>query len=171
MNRMNRAAEATMLATILFLVIATDTATGQNETGNGQAVTGEVLFTGKLMGYFRLPNQQSFDTASPDKPCPAPPDSKRNSMDRAKQERMYPSDDAQAFISQYRDYRDYSGSILVGTGDNFSPNYYSRVLVDAPTEARPEKGSEPVSLAPNKELWNWDSIAPRWTWYNSNVSK
>ena len=38
-------------------------------------------------------------------------------------------------------------------------------------EARPEKGSEPVSLAPNKELWNWDSIAPMWTWYNSNVSK
>ena len=62
MHRVNRAAEATMLATILFLVTATDTATGQNETGNARAVTAEVLFTGKLMGYFRLP---AFQISSP----------------------------------------------------------------------------------------------------------
>jgi hypothetical protein len=75
MNRVNRAAEATMLATILFLVIVTDTPTSQNETRNAQgvqlslevhptspsdlevagkhpALAGEVLFTGKLMATF-----------------------------------------------------------------------------------------------------------------------
>jgi hypothetical protein len=155
-----------------YVVEAEFVPTGEKQTARfvvRPPLTAEVLFTGKLMGYYRLPDQQTFTTASPEKPClPPPADKGKNEIDRPERQRMFPSDDAQAFIDHYRG-RD-EASLLVGTGDNFSPNYYSRVLMDAPTEAPLAQGSAPVPLAPNKELWNWDPRARGWTWYDRKTS-
>ena len=91
--------------------------------------TASVLFTGKLMGYYRLPDKQSIQSND----C-EPPGSDAQ-----------PSRDAQVFIDNY-EHRD-PDTLLLGTGDNFSPNYYSRVFA---SETQPDPASPP-----QKELYVW----------------
>lgn len=101
----------------------------------------EILFTGKLMGYYRLPNQQLFARSASDPPCTVPGPGHQESRD------------ATVFIEKYRQRS--LDTLLVGTGDNFAPNYYSRVLYGATND----DGSSP----PAKELYSWEG--KNWLWY------
>lgn len=111
----------------------------------------DILFTGKLMGYYRLPHQQQFNV-NKTLPCTAP-----NSTDSE----AVASPDADVFIKNFIESSNdnLSSRILVGTGDNFAPNYYSRVLVNSPTH----------TSEPGKELWEWDPGNSTWDWYRDAI--
>lgn len=107
-----------------------------------------ILFTGKLFGYFRLPNKQAFeDGKDPKNPCPSP------ARIASGDERM--SVDAEVFMKIREDNR---AALLLGTGDNFAPNYYSRVITP---EFQP-------GLNLHKEAYEWDpwNGTGEWTLYN-----
>src|SRR5579864_9356437 len=88
-----------------------------------------ILFTGKLMGYYRLPDKQSLQSNDCEAPGPG----------------AQASRDAQVFIDNYAG-RD-PDTLLLGTGDNFSPNYYSRVFA---TETQSD-----LANPFQKELYVW----------------
>lgn len=102
-----------------------------------------ILFTSKLMGYYRLPDKQSFSVLSSDSPCPLPSEDHPASRD------------ARVFFQNFETHD--ADTILVGTGDNFAPNYYSRVL-----EGRRDRP---------KELYDWDAGQGAWTPYASPSSQ
>jgi hypothetical protein len=102
----------------------------------------EILFTSKLMGYFRMPDHQPYQRTPSDPRCPV-------TWGDA-------SPDARIFIENFRNRP--RNTLLVGTGDNFAPNYYSRVLHGAPRVA-----PDGTLRAPGKELYQWDE--EKWTWY------
>jgi 5'-nucleotidase, C-terminal domain len=105
----------------------------------------KIFFTGRLMGYYRLPNEQPF--AGPPSGCPPTPSPDDLSPDAWVFAHNYFADN---FKDRLRD------AVLVGTGDNFSPNYYSRVFTKEPPQW-------PKGKWPNKELWDWDG--KKWVWY------
>ncbi len=79
------------------------------------------LLTGKLFGYFRSPDKQSkTDGSDVHNPCPA--------AEKIQSGAETMSPDAAAFITVRATNRN-RAAILLGTGDTFSPNYYSRVIV------------------------------------------
>lgn len=76
----------------------------------------DILFTGRLMGYYRLPNRQMF---AGDTGCNAAKEA---------------SADAKLFFDTFP-YKDGDHQIRLGVGDNFAPNYYSRAFANLSTEA------------------------------------
>ena len=95
-----------------------------------------IAYTGKLLGYFRVPSEQARSLTG----CP----------DRAAGR----SEDADRFLKERDKNHD---AILVGTGDNFSPQLESRVFT---AEAAPREAKEYVP--DNKELYSWDYAAKKW---------
>lgn len=96
-------------------------------------------YTGKLLGYFRVPSEQARDSF---RGCP----------DRERDKSV----DAAAFLTKSEKHLD---AILVGTGDNFSPQLESRVFKTGDT---PRDSKEYIPR--NKELYSWDFLNkdPRW---------
>jgi hypothetical protein len=123
-----------------------------------------ILFTGKLMGYFRFPNHQSVQLGpEANGPyCTDPTKAVRPTDGTEIQEGEALSPDAQVFIDTYGDgHRGVSNDkVLVGTGDNFAPNYYSRIFF--PTLPHFEN-------RPGKELYEWDLTARAWKPYDQNT--
>jgi hypothetical protein len=93
------------------------------------------------MGYYRLPNHRALTRSPSDPRCPVPT------------KEIAASPDAEVFIKNFRNRP--TETVLVGTGDNFAPNYYSRVLKDEQQTA--------VTHPPGKELYQWDGT--QWLWY------
>jgi hypothetical protein len=108
------------------------------------------LLTGKLFGYFRSPSRQTeSDGADPQHPCPA--------AETIEFDKTIMSPDAAEFV---RVIKDRSQSILLGTGDNFSPNYYSRVMV-----------SDALNLHKEEQEWDAYQNPPHWVKYNEVSDK
>jgi hypothetical protein len=121
-----------------------------------------LLFTGKLMGYFRFPNHEpTVKGMEWDRPhCTDPTNAFLAGKDTEIPEQAL-SADAQIFINAYGEKHHGVAfeKVLVGTGDNFAPNYYSRVF----------SGTWP----PGKELYDWDVFAHTWisaTASNNNLA-
>jgi len=99
-----------------------------------------ILYTGRLFGYFRWPDQQ---TASPllKDACDLrnTPNDPTNS----------PNDNARDFLEALKAKAPYQQRILVGTGDNFAPELFSRTIND-PNAAT----GDPRGL---KDNYVWDS--------------
>ena len=110
-----------------------------------------IIYTGKLMGYFRSPSLQ----ASGLKGCPSLPTAKAGATVDTK-----PSNAAAVvFRSTLPD-----GAILVGTGDNFSPQLEARTFSPAPPPS--SSGAPAGSLIPaQKELYSWYQEGPNWVFY------
>ena len=120
---------------------------GDREKGRfdvGPPIDKDILFTSKLMGYYRLPDRQGFVPPSLETPCPLP----GKNYELA-------SRDAAVFMKRVEN-RD-RGTVLVGTGDNFAPNYYARAFAGPADKDHPVLG---------KELYDWDSDAKGWAWYD-----
>jgi len=99
-----------------------------------------IAYTGELLGYFRVPSEQSRSlTICPDW-----------TADR--------SEDAARFLTERNKKENYD-AILVGTGDNFSPQLESRVFK---AKAAPADAKEYVP--DNKELYSWDYLAKDKMW-------
>jgi hypothetical protein len=81
----------------------------------------DIVFTGRLMGYYRLPDKQGFEFKG-DLPCVP--------------EKEKASPDAGTFFDNFP-YQRNEHQIRVGMGDNFAPNYFGRAF------ANPDDGGDP----------------------------
>lgn len=109
-----------------------------------------LLYTGKLMGYFRIPDWQS---PSPDRQC-------ANSKDESKAARDFASLVATKPGDQPQD--TWAGAILVGTGDNFSPEIEAREFCFPPDD----RGGIPSGYyRTGKEYFLWNGDSQRWVTY------
>ncbi len=112
------------------------------EQGSTQQKSVTVLYTGKLLGYYRTPILQPGNNT---RGCAVPIE---NGSEAAKE-----------FARQVQQRKMAPGAILVGTGDNFSPEYGARVFNPAPSDPL----RAPNHFAPgNKELYDWDETSDRW---------
>lgn len=120
----------------LCLLISATAAFSQNSPSSAPASDAnsstQVVYTGKLLGYFRVPSRQSLTAVSG---CPA------SSGDN-------PSQEAIGFLKLRNG--NYANAILVGTGDNFAPQFEARVFHPVPS---PSPGHYPNG---NKELFFGD---------------
>jgi hypothetical protein len=97
-----------------------------------------IIYAGKLRGYFRAPSLQAPNDS---------PGCRSGAED---------SEAARTFLAQRQNFLN---AILVGTGDNFSPQLESRMFFPAPRDSGVESGK----YAPgNKELYAWDKS---WVFY------
>jgi len=146
----------------------TSVAAGQASPTPTPTVT--IDFTGRLMGYFRVPDKQPFKVDannSADWPCPALPANDA-------------SPEAKIFLEQYPEGKtvvgDSQGSnsklkpdVLVGMGDNFSPNYFSRAFFDADLASQNNKVKPKYQgKLVEKDFWDWDATQHEWLSYDAN---
>ena len=96
----------------------------------------DIMYTGKLLGYFRTPSLQSREMRG----CPD----------------TYPSSDAAVEFFKLRKMN--SNAILVGTGDNFAPQLEARIFgIPTPDPSpSPKKNQTPSYQIENKELYYGD---------------
>jgi hypothetical protein len=123
---------------VLFILSFAFTSYGQN-----QDAPTEIIYTGRLLGYSRVPSLQAFN---------APPGCQKTSK----------ADDSEAATDflEKRNTDPYNRAILVGTGDNFSPQLEARIFDQPP--AHPKKpNSYDVG---NKELYFSDG--KKWYFYD-----
>src|SRR5205823_5717885 len=97
-----------------------------------------VLFTGRLLGYLRVPDRQAADDAG----CPRVGDLTATGA---------VSDETREFLHQVAKT---PHTVLVGAGDNFSPDSFSRIFSPAPLPGQP-----------GKDRYSWDVEARRWVPY------
>jgi hypothetical protein len=130
--QLNRLVQAALFS-LCFLAVTT-VSLAQSNT--------QVIYTGKLMGYFRTPNYQPGDAT---RGCHDP----TNSLAAEK---------FQTIRANNRD------AVLVATGDNFAPQLEARVFKPVPASAGVPAGTyEPG----NKELYYWNEDENRWVYYDA----
>jgi hypothetical protein len=132
---------------------------GQTQTPDAAVhAQARIYFTGGLYGYFRLPDRQKMEAAPGAGFYCQPPDGPGNPPASF-------STDARTFVKFYPQlHAPDSGSktppnfLLLGTGDNFGPNYGARVF-DSPSDAGDHHHE--------KELYNWDWESNSWKYYQA----
>jgi hypothetical protein len=121
-----------------------------------------IYFTGALFGYFRLPNTEAMTTGADNALagsglyCPRPTGSSTSLGIESR--------DASVFFDSYANKSD--KAVLLGTGDNFSPNYYSRAFYD-PNPDKHNSAEDPNQIKDNhyeKELYDWSWNPDGWTY-------
>ena len=123
---------------------STDTAPVVNaQTNSAPLVHAQILFTGKLMGYMRIPDQQGFEMAT----CPNVQNSGGSSgvtefLEELRKERRYLTD-KKLF------------PVLVGMGDNFAPEYEARILHE-PQDRKSPANTNFDPGRPEKYFYTWD---------------
>ena len=127
----------------LCSLIAASAIFAQKENPTPTPLPPPIIYTGKLIGYFRSPSLQPSDQIG----CPAK-DSKNASRAAAV-----------VFATALPDKK-----ILVGTGDNFSPQFEARTFSPAPL---PSSSGAPAGRFPpaQKELYSWFQDQNRWVFY------
>lgn len=132
----------------VYTVTATFDDTGRQVTAEFTlpplAMSANILLTGRLMGYYRLPDKQKFEFATGDPTCV--PDEKAASPD------------ARTFFDNFQ-YDPNDHQIRVGMGDNFAPNYFGRAF------ANPDGGRDPLetrTYGASKGVYYWDTVDSRW---------
>jgi hypothetical protein len=130
------------LSWIVFILLIPITSFSQNGTSSpsvDQEKT-EVIYTGQLLGYFRVPSLQSVTPPATLPACPATSD---NDSEAAK---------------KFKDFRQqHSNSVLLGTGDNFAPQLEARVFSFLDERTQHNK-YHPA----NKELHYFDTLQNKW---------
>jgi hypothetical protein len=115
-----------------------------------------ITYTGRLFGYFRWPGTQLLSPATfgADLPCPSLQDEKafdHNQRDVANAETFLRSVDVEP--GELASDPNFQSRVLVGTGDNFSPELSSRTLAS---------GSDGLVPYPTKDQYAWDQDSKRW---------
>jgi hypothetical protein len=98
----------------------------------------EIIYTGRFLGYARVPSLQSFTVDQKKPRCP-----------------VTSAEDSEAAIKFLARRANYKNAILLGTGDNFSPELEARILDQAPPQT-----SNQYAVG-NKELYFSDGN----TWF------
>jgi len=110
-----------------------------------------IIYTGKLIGYFRSPSLQTSGL----KGCP----SRAQALAVATRDET-PSNAAAVVLGTNLPAK----AILLGTGDNFSPQLEARTFSPAPS---PSTSGAPAGRLPpaQKELYSWYKEGPHWVFY------
>lgn len=125
---------------MIFFVVATTSNAQTTQTApipQPTPINLDVMYTGKLLGYFRVPSLQKIENF---KGC-------------------YPTSDsdsraAREFLAKRREH---TAAILVGTGDNFSPQLEARIFSDPPNQGT-------KYAVGNKELYFGNNMG--WIFYD-----
>ena len=126
------------------VVSPAQTQTNVNPAIQPPTVERRIVYTGKLLGHFRVPNLQ---------------DAKLDQCPKLDETHGGASDAALEFL-KLREKN--PNAILVGTGDNFAPQFEARTFSPVPINRGPGKYSYG-----NKELFNWDGT--RWLDYKDDT--
>lgn len=132
----------------LYLLIVTSVTLAQDEKPTPTPPP-PIIYTGKMMGYFRSPSLQ----ASGLKGCP--------SLERAKVGATVdekPSNAAAVVLGATLP----KDAILLGTGDNFSPQFEARTFSSLKETSGAPAGRFPPA---QKELYSWYQEGPHWVFY------
>ena len=138
-------------ALIAIILLTAATASGQKQLATGtqpQPATPadqpvDVVYTGRLLGYYRVPSLQSFNAVNG---CPA-------------ENQLEPSKAAKQFLD-VRNKQDKNKTVLVGTGDNFAPQLEARVFSDVTATGN-------QYAIGNKELYLGSNTG--WTFYKADT--
>src|SRR5438046_3733829 len=147
--------------TTLLLIVAT-VALGQTRGsaaagGDGQGSV-DILYTGRLLGYYRLPDTQSGDSRQAfSRSFPWCFDA-RTALSQSGDVAM--SDPARKLRDtlQIEQYKGTQSRLLLGTGDNFALELPSRVFKPAPTVASTpsQRSAKAAWYEYSKDQFNWD---------------
>jgi hypothetical protein len=142
----------------LCLLIVTSVALGQDEKPTPTPTPPPpIIYTGKLMGYFRSPSLQANNLIG----CPSLDQAKNGATVREK-----PSNAAAVVLGTTLP----KGTILVGTGDNFSPQFEARTFSPVPPQST--SGAPAGRLVPaQKELYSWYQEGSYWVFYKEIQEK
>ncbi len=143
----NDADSGSYVVTATFL--PTGSVTVRNFTLPPPQMNADILFTGRLMGYYRIPDRQKFEFAN------------QEITDKNK----YPcafdkpgaSPDARTFFDKFGS-KPEEHQIRVGMGDNFAPNYFGRAFAEA-------DGRDPADTqkyGASKGVYYWDTQDSKW---------
>jgi hypothetical protein len=111
-----------------------------------------VIYGGRMMGYFRYPDQQRIQPSGGGCADPSP------LLTEANQSDVSAMSNAARFLYELKKLRKSSETVLIGTGDNFAPEYFAATFVPSPA-------TNPYSLQTVPKDWFvWDFISdpPRW---------
>jgi 5'-nucleotidase, C-terminal domain len=148
---MNRRARLSWIAFILLIPIAafsqgaTSSSRPNSKSAKATATPDpketDVIYTGRLFGYFRVPTLQTTTVNAALPPCPATS-----------------ANDSPA-AQEFKKFREqHANSVLIGTGDNFAPQLEARVF-----SYLDEKAPTHVKYHPaNKELYVFDKPNNKW---------
>jgi hypothetical protein len=118
-----------------------------------------IIYTGKLIGYFRSPSLQTSTL----KGCPSAAQTRGGATAYEK------ASNAAAVVLREKSPIP-EGAILLGTGDNFSPQFEARTFSPAPLPA--SSGAPADGLPPaQKELYSWYQEQNRWVYYEQIEKK
>jgi hypothetical protein len=126
------------MALFFLFILTAPIAVGQAPPTDANAdkpadVKMDIIYTGRLLGYFRVPSLQKFNEVNG---CPD-------------EDHLKPSKAAKQFLD-VRDPQSKDKTVLVGTGDNFAPQLEARVFSDVPSNV---PGTSPNQyVIGNKEL-------------------
>jgi hypothetical protein len=98
----------------------------------------DVLFTGRLLGYFRNPSLQSGASVDPNLPCP-----RVNVYEDLSNEAKLLVNSTQSFA--------YDSRVFVGTGDNFAVYLPSRIFEPSPAQGKGQQY--------DKDQFDWDGAS------------
>jgi hypothetical protein len=118
-----------------------------------------VIYSGRMMGYFRYPDQQRIRPSGGGCADPSP------LLAEADQSDLSAMSNAARFLHDLKSLRKSPDSILVGSGDTFAPELYAANIVPSPNTI-------PYGLrAVPKDWMVWDFVSnpPRWV-INENAS-
>jgi hypothetical protein len=111
-----------------------------------------VIYSGRMMGYFRYPDQQQIQTSGGGCADPSP------LLAEASQNDVSTMSNAARFLHELKKLRKSSETVLIGTGDNFAPEHYAATVAPSPA-------ANPYGLRTVPKDWLvWDFLSnpPRW---------
>ncbi len=138
-----------MVCFILIMGFVSSGTFAQDSNPPGLPVTGggtadlDILFTGRLLGYFRNPRVQSGVTVDRNSPCrgvAGPEDI---------------SEEGQKLVESAQSYA-YESRVFVGTGDNFALFLPSRVFEPRPEESQEWKKAKVDQYGKDQFDWDWE---------------
>src|SRR5436853_575574 len=111
----------------IFILIYTAASAAQDSPPPSSNASLQILYTGRLLGYFRAPDRQTRDSAL-------------NCQSTEVADRTKWSKEAQEFHEIRNKSRD---AILLGTGDNFAPEFEARILDPIPPSKKSDTKAQP----------------------------
>jgi len=140
-----------LVCSILIMGLVSSAVFAQDSSPSGLTVPGtrntdlDILFTGRLLGYFRNPGVQSGVTVDKNSPCPGVTGPKDISSEGQKL-----LDAAQSYAYERR--------VFVGTGDNFALFLPSRVLEPRPEQSQEWKKAKVDQYGKDQFDWDWEQL-------------
>lgn len=141
-----------IIALVLINLVAGAAHLETNAQTSVQQKSFTVVYGGRMMGYFRYPDQQRIQPSGGGCADPSPLLAEANQSDVSRMS------NAARFLHELNKLRKSSETVLVGTGDNFAPEHFAATV--APSPAANPYGLQTVPK--DWLVWDFLSDPPRW---------